>query len=232
MKLRKGFTLIELLIVIAIILILIAIALPNFINARVRAKVLQTQVNMKTVDEAIQFYASEYEGGIAGLEWGCNSYSWWWDCAKVGTAGSSHGSHTAWVMVFYEGNNPGVNYMGWVLTTPSQYIEKIPIDHFNTVMGDTPGPPVGPRSFGYPASHFIQILAAGTLINGQPWEESYWGGTRNIYSELTPTFYYFLLSSGPDLLWSNMNGQAFYDPTNGARSPGDIWRFSDGKHVP
>ncbi len=39
MRARTGFTLIELLIVIAIILILIAIALPNFMEAQMRAKV-------------------------------------------------------------------------------------------------------------------------------------------------------------------------------------------------
>ncbi|MBW7937580.1 MAG: prepilin-type N-terminal cleavage/methylation domain-containing protein, partial [Candidatus Omnitrophica bacterium] len=37
---KAGFTLIELLIVIAIILILISIALPNFLEAQMRAKVV------------------------------------------------------------------------------------------------------------------------------------------------------------------------------------------------
>lgn len=40
---RPGFTLIELLIVIAIILILIAIALPNFLEAQIRAKVTKAK---------------------------------------------------------------------------------------------------------------------------------------------------------------------------------------------
>ena len=38
-----GLTPIELLIVIAIILILIAIALPNFLNAQVRAKIVRAR---------------------------------------------------------------------------------------------------------------------------------------------------------------------------------------------
>jgi len=49
----KGFTLIELLIVIAIILILIAIALPNFLEAQIRARVVQSRGNMRSIEQAM-----------------------------------------------------------------------------------------------------------------------------------------------------------------------------------
>ncbi|MCA9430219.1 MAG: prepilin-type N-terminal cleavage/methylation domain-containing protein, partial [Candidatus Omnitrophica bacterium] len=49
-----GFTLIELLIVIAIILILIAIALPNFLAAQSRAKVVRERSDIRTLATAIE----------------------------------------------------------------------------------------------------------------------------------------------------------------------------------
>ncbi|MFH1741266.1 MAG: prepilin-type N-terminal cleavage/methylation domain-containing protein [bacterium] len=53
---RSGFTLIELLIVVAIIGILAAIAVPNFLNARVRAKIARVVANMKTTSQALEMY--------------------------------------------------------------------------------------------------------------------------------------------------------------------------------
>lgn len=49
---RRGFTLIELLIVIAIILILISIALPNFLEAQERARVAKAKGNLKSLKTA------------------------------------------------------------------------------------------------------------------------------------------------------------------------------------
>lgn len=53
---KHAFTLIELLIVVAIIGILAAIAVPNFINAQTRSKIAQVYGNMKSLQTAIGAY--------------------------------------------------------------------------------------------------------------------------------------------------------------------------------
>jgi len=57
---RKGFTLIELLIVVAIIGILAAIAVPNFLNAQMRARLAQVISNMKTLSTGCMMYQTDW----------------------------------------------------------------------------------------------------------------------------------------------------------------------------
>jgi len=232
MKLRKGFTLIELLIVIAIILILIAIALPNFMAARLRAKVTETAANMKTVDTAMNFCASDYPGGMNEAKWLCANQNTYlgqaWNCDTMGTA-PGMGIYTGWVMIHFGNFNPGISYMGSILSTPVQYIESCPLDFFNTAMESQGSWP----TFGFPASFHIGIYIPGALDGlGRPWQE-FWNTFMPEHPEKTDNFVFHLNSAGPDVSWWNTsNFEKLYSPTNGTRSTGDIWRWSNGLTAP
>jgi prepilin-type N-terminal cleavage/methylation domain-containing protein len=60
-----GFTLVEIMIVVAIIGLLAAIAIPNYVHARLRAQRTVCINNLRQIDGAKQQWALEYRGGTS-----------------------------------------------------------------------------------------------------------------------------------------------------------------------
>src|SRR5882672_10200404 len=67
---RGGFTLVEIMIVVAIIALLAAIAVPNFLRARKRSQATRILEDLRIIDSAIDQYAIENnKGGGANVAW-------------------------------------------------------------------------------------------------------------------------------------------------------------------
>ena len=111
---RQAFTLIELLIVIAIIAILALIAVPNFLEAQVRAKVSRVHADMRSIATAVEAYS---------VDWGrppLGKNAVWVDTCVGGTDYRS---------VFVNGRQANWACMAF-MTTPVAYISSIQRDPF------------------------------------------------------------------------------------------------------
>ncbi|MCC6546346.1 prepilin-type N-terminal cleavage/methylation domain-containing protein [Candidatus Sumerlaeota bacterium] len=205
---RSGFTLIELLIVVAIIAILAAIAVPNFLEAQTRSKVSRAKADMRSIATSLEAYAvdnNQYPYKHGPLPPG------------ISNIGSIVGS---WVP-------SALSLDGCSITTPIAYMTAVPEDVFNrgnkklAAAGLQPGHPI----YGFRYCRVVSRPAAGIPANSMAGNGgSDISGTDPFGLSTRADRYgrWFMLSSGPDLDDDIFGFNNQYDPTNGTISNGDI----------
>lgn len=140
---KFGFTLIELLIVVAIIAILAAIAVPNFLEAQTRSKVSRAYADMRSMATALEAYAVDF-----------NKYP-----LTAGLRKSS--SLIEYPPTVVSGDQYNNIWAGACLTTPCAYITSLPQDVF---MLQQNRPEL--RYFMYRDFRYMRQLSGGTLGAG------------------------------------------------------------------
>jgi prepilin-type N-terminal cleavage/methylation domain-containing protein len=215
-KRDKAFTLIELLIVVAIIAILAAIAVPNFLEAQTRSKVSRMKTDLRTIATGLESYAVD-NAKYPLMTWPpYNPPAGSWTPPEQ--------------FKFYPGY-PAAGRAGG-LTTPIAYLTTTAamVDVFR--LG---------HKFTTPLS--FQIYYLPTAAYRPPYtlnpNEATYAAQANRYA------LWVIRSAGPDTWYQNMPGVAgdydaggwnlaSYDATNGTVSAGDIYRSqksSDESHI-
>jgi len=208
---QSAFTLIELLIVVAIIAILAAIAVPNFLEAQVRSKVSRARGDMRTLALAEEAYY---------VDW--NTYTF-----------SNGGQFNPW-------DNVGAGAGQWsgfrMLTTPVAYITTIPTQPFaETVRMYDNRAQKRWNSYRLGTGNSVNRLNTGNIGSGvEP--EAFPADCFNLYCDgpdnIKDSRGVFIDSgTGGGYPWVGVNRndaagvlEIFYDPTNGTVSRGDIMR--------
>jgi prepilin-type N-terminal cleavage/methylation domain-containing protein len=198
----RGFTLIELLIVVAIIAILAAIALPNFIEAQTRAKVSRARADLRTIATALEAYRVDM-----------NAYP-----PARGPYTEMDASH------LYDGYGRGCEYgfrtISLRLSTPIAYITHAALpDPFKRGGGEGMG-------FSYESGLSADLAYCYHNVHQFAIVEMQGGWYPDDFTH--DYGYWRLFSVGPNRVYDVRFGEAdlswYYDPSNGVLSGGEIVR--------
>ncbi len=214
---RKAFTLIELLIVVAIIAILAAIAVPNFLEAQTRSKISRTRADLRSMATGLEAYAVDY-----------NQYPL---CNNFSLAGARYSP---------DEQAAGINEQRRVLeriSTPVAYMTngflKDPFDPQTRRSSFSPAAPQGTTAAAdnQPLPSYYKYVALNPQANAT-------AGFADVEGLDGPAKIFVLIGSGPNRSYPAMgsifssasNGDVgtvnaqFYDATNGTVSYGYIFR--------
>jgi len=218
MTMKKAFTLIELLIVVAIIAILAAIAVPNFLEAQTRSKVSRVKADLRTMATAIEAYSVDHN--MPPREW------------RFAYDGA------------FRGQNNASGIVGPVISTPIAYITSAYIDDPFIGRGDNWDE--DQKVFSY--ANIIERERRRATLGGNVWFFGGPLSQAQRSEALQAFFgSWYMMSIGPDQRYDNnmqstnpnstldrgsplIPGREYmvYDPTNGTISDGNIIRSAAG----
>jgi prepilin-type N-terminal cleavage/methylation domain-containing protein len=204
---KQAFTLIELLIVVAIIAILAAIAVPNFLEAQTRAKVSRAKTDLRTISVAVESYAVDH-----------NKYPPDGDDTRTTDqmAIMARYAQKAWFAI---------------LTTPVAYISSAPFDPFNTKAHTNPMDMTAILFPGAPPHVYSFMTDGGYYPNPLYPLQIAHGGNPSKYgiTSLGPDQTFNSSTFGDAKTMEEHVVQVSYDATNGTVSAGDIVRRGPGR---
>jgi prepilin-type N-terminal cleavage/methylation domain-containing protein len=203
-RLKSAFTLIELLIVVAIIAILAAIAVPNFLEAQVRAKVSRARADMRSAATALEAYYVD-NNRYPLMRMVAPGFPLIVPDRAIMPAGTARSFNQA--------------TLPFQLTTPISYLTSLFDDPFKNINAKRvltngqilPATDVNdPTTRHYRYDNIFQL----TTIPGFGFDNA----------DLAEYGQWRLTSIGPDGEFYGSIGRRVYDPTNGTLSLGDIIR--------